>query len=158
MLCTARGGAIVDIAASVDEKSGVFARKLWVELKSRPRPTRRSADGSASTSAILLIDHRLEALVGRKRRHQRGHLMTALRNSLKASGKGPALPPVERRRQAPSRRGAPTEKPRPHRPGAGRHDHSASASRRLGHATLLGLIRQTNCGSLARSARRCCRR
>jgi hypothetical protein len=63
MLCPARGGAIVDIAASVDEKSGVFARKLWVELKSRPRPTRRSADRSASTSAILLVDHRLEALV-----------------------------------------------------------------------------------------------
>ena len=42
-------------------------------------------------------------------------LMATLRNSLKASGKGRVAAPVERRRQAPSRRGAPTEKPRPRR-------------------------------------------
>jgi DNA end-binding protein Ku len=44
-------------------------------------------------------------------------LMAALRNSLKASGKEGAAAPVERRRQASSRRGAPAEKPRPRRRG-----------------------------------------
>jgi DNA end-binding protein Ku len=44
-------------------------------------------------------------------------LMAALRNSLKASGKEGAAPAIERRRQAPSWRGAPAEKPRPRRRG-----------------------------------------
>jgi len=44
-------------------------------------------------------------------------LMAALRKSLKVSGKEGAAAPVERRRQAPSRRGGPTEKPRPRRRG-----------------------------------------
>jgi DNA end-binding protein Ku len=44
-------------------------------------------------------------------------LMAALRNSLKVSGKEGAGPLLERRRQAPSRRGVPTEKPRPRRRG-----------------------------------------
>ena len=58
-------------------------------------------------------------------------LMAALRNSLKASSKEGAEAPAERRRQAPGRRGAPAEKPRPRRRGGGRHDHPAPASRRL---------------------------
>jgi DNA end-binding protein Ku len=44
-------------------------------------------------------------------------LMAALRNSLKVSGKEAPAALLERRKQAPSRRGAPAEKPRPRRRG-----------------------------------------
>jgi DNA end-binding protein Ku len=54
-------------------------------------------------------------------------LMAALRNSLKDSGKDGAAPPVERRRQASSRRGAPAEKRGRAVARGERHEHSAPA-------------------------------